>query len=70
MDLVPAGGIAYGDNLNFPYGAGPGACCGFDVHSGSWQMRLKQMRMDFLYQVATFNGAPHVSDQSASSLCG
>ena len=23
-------GKAYGDALNFPYGAGPGACCGFD----------------------------------------
>jgi starch-binding outer membrane protein, SusD/RagB family len=25
----PAGGKSYGDNLNFPYGGGPGACCGF-----------------------------------------
>jgi hypothetical protein len=26
-------GKAYGDALNFPYGAGPGACCGFDCPS-------------------------------------
>ncbi len=28
-DPACGGGKAYGDNLNFPYGAGPGACCGF-----------------------------------------
>jgi hypothetical protein len=29
----PSGGKAQGDVLNFPYGAGPGACCGFDCPS-------------------------------------
>jgi len=59
----PAGGKAYGDNLNFPYGAGPGACCGFDCPQQDLADAYKTDAnglplLDGTWQSAT----PHVSD--------
>ena len=69
----PAGGVAYGDNLNFPYGAGPGACCGFDVPTqdlaDAFKTDVNGLPLP-LTGAGAFNGAPHVSDQSASPYAG
>jgi hypothetical protein len=59
----PAGGKSYGDNLNFPYGAGPGACCGFDDPQQDLADAYKTDAnglplLDGTWQSAT----PHVSD--------
>ncbi len=67
------GGKAYGDNLNFPYGGGPGACCGFDNPT---QDLADAMKTDVtglplpLTGPGAFNSAPHVSDQSATPWVG
>jgi hypothetical protein len=69
----PADGIAYGDNLNFPYGAGPGACCGFDCPTQDLADAFKTNASGLplpLTGAGAFNGAPHVSDQSASPYSG
>ena len=69
----PAGGISYGDNLNFPYGAGPGACCGFDCPTQDLADAFKTDANGLplpLTGAGAFNGAPHVSDQSASPYSG
>ncbi len=69
----PGGGISYGDNLNFPYGAGPGACCGFDVPTQDLADAFKTDANGLplpLTGAGAFNGAPHVSDQSASPYAG
>jgi hypothetical protein len=69
----PAGGISYGDNLNFPYGAGPGACCGFDNPTqdlaDAFKTDVNGLPLP-LTGASAFNGAPHVSDQSASPYAG
>jgi hypothetical protein len=69
----PADGIAYGDNLNFPYGAGPGACCGFDCPTQDLADAFKTDANGLplpLIGAGAFNGAPHVSDQSATPYTG
>jgi hypothetical protein len=69
----PGGGIAYGDNLNFPYGAGPGACCGFDNPTqdlaDAFKTDVNGLPLP-LTGAGAFNGAPHVSDQSATPYAG
>ncbi len=69
----PSGGISYGDNLNFPYGAGPGACCGFDVPTqdlaDAFKTDVNGLPLP-LTGAGAFNGAPHVSDQSATPYAG
>jgi hypothetical protein len=68
-----AGGVSYGDNLNFPYGAGPGACCGFDDPTQDLADAFKTTAAGLplpLVGAGAFNGAPHVSDQSASPYAG
>jgi len=59
----PSGGKAYGDNLNFPYGGGPGACCGFfnpqqDLADAFKTDANGLPLLDGSWQSAT----PHVSD--------
>jgi hypothetical protein len=69
----PGGGISYGDNLNFPYGAGPGACCGFDNPTQDLADAFKTDANGLplpLNGAGAFNGAPHVSDQSATPYAG
>jgi hypothetical protein len=69
----PGGGISYGDNLNFPYGAGPGACCGFDDPTQDLADAFKTDANGLplpLVGAGAFNGAPHVSDQSATPYTG
>jgi hypothetical protein len=69
----PADGVAYGDNLNFPYGAGPGACCGFDCPTQDLADAFKTDANGLplpLIGAGAFNGAPHVSDQSATPYTG
>jgi len=68
----PAGGKASGDDLNFPYGAGPGACCGFDTPTQDLADAFKTTGGLPLPLVGAgaFNGAPHVSDQSATPYAG
>jgi hypothetical protein len=69
----PGGGISYGDNLNFPYGAGPGACCGFDNPTQDLADAFKTTAAGLplpLVGAGAFNGAPHVSDQSATPYTG
>jgi hypothetical protein len=58
----PAGGISYGDNLNFPYGAGPGACCGFDNPTQDLADAFKTDANGLAYLDGTWQNAPHVSD--------
>jgi hypothetical protein len=69
----PAGGISYGDVLNFPYGAGPGACCGFDNPTqdlaDAFKTDVNGLPLPLL-GASAFNGAPHVSDQSATPYTG
>jgi hypothetical protein len=66
----PAGGISYGDNLNFPYGAGPGACCGFDNPTQDLADAFKTDANGLPYLDGTWQNAPHVSDQSATPWTG
>jgi len=66
----PAGGKAYGDNLNFPYGGGPGACCGFDNPSQDVADAYKTDANGLPLPIATFNLAPHVSDQTPAAYVG
>jgi len=68
----PAGGLASGDDLNFPYGAGPGACCGFDNPTQDLADAYKTSAGLPLPLVGAgaFNSAPHVSDQSATPYVG
>lgn len=64
------GGKGYGDNLNFPYGGGPGACCGFDNPSQDVADAFKTDANGLPLPLATFNVANHVSDQTASAWTG
>lgn len=69
----PAGGKAYGDNLNFPYGGGPGACCGFDNPSQDLADAYKTDANGLplpLSGAGAFNLAPHVSDQTPGVYTG
>jgi starch-binding outer membrane protein, SusD/RagB family len=66
----PGGGKAYGDNLNFPYGGGPGACCGFDNPSQDVADAYKTDANGLPLPIATFNLAPHVSDQTPAAYIG
>jgi starch-binding outer membrane protein, SusD/RagB family len=68
----PAGGVSYGDNLNFPYGAGPGACCGFDDPTQDLADAFKTssgLPLP-LTGASAFNEGLHVSDQSATPYAG
>jgi hypothetical protein len=69
----PAGGISYGDNLNFPYGAGPGACCGFDDPTqdlaDAFKTDVNGLPLP-LTGAGAFNTGLHVSDQSATPYAG
>ena len=66
----PGGGKAFGDNLNFPYGGGPGACCGFDNPSQDVADACKTDANGLPLPIATFNLAPHVSDQTPAAYVG
>ncbi len=66
----PGGGKAFGDNLNFPYGGGPGACCGFDNPSQDVADAYKTDANGLPLPIATFNLAPHVSDQTPAAYVG
>jgi hypothetical protein len=66
----PAGGKSYGDNLNFPYGGGPGACCGFDNPSQDLADAFKTDINGLPLVGSSWQSAPHVSDQSASPYAG
>ncbi len=68
----PSGGVSYGDNLNFPYGAGPGACCGFDDPTQDLADAFKTtagLPLP-LTGAGAFNLGLHVSDQSATPYAG
>jgi starch-binding outer membrane protein, SusD/RagB family len=58
----PAGGKAYGDNLNFPYGGGPGACCGFFNPGQDLADAFKTDANGLPLANAAWQAAPHVSD--------
>jgi len=58
----PAGGKAYGDNLNFPYGGGPGACCGFMNPGQDLADAYKTDANGLPLTNAAWQSAPHVSD--------
>jgi hypothetical protein len=64
------GGKGYGDNLNFPYGGGPGACCGFDNPSQDVADAFKTDANGLPLPIASFNLAPHVSDQTPAAYTG
>lgn len=64
------GGKGYGDNLNFPYGGGPGACCGFDNPGQDVADAFKTDANGLPLPIATFNLAPHVSDQTPAAYTG
>ncbi len=64
------GGKGYGDNLNFPYGGGPGACCGFDNPSQDLADAFKTDANGLPLPIASFNLAPHVSDQTPAAYAG
>ncbi|HEY4936512.1 MAG TPA: RagB/SusD family nutrient uptake outer membrane protein [Puia sp.] len=66
----PAGGKGYGDKLNYPYNGGPGACCGFDVPTQDIADACKTDATGLPLPLATFNQAPHVSDQTAGAYVG
>jgi starch-binding outer membrane protein, SusD/RagB family len=68
----PAGGKAYGDNLNFPYGGGPGACCGFDNPTQNLADAMKTVGgLPLpLTGAGAFYNAPHVSDQTPGAWAG
>lgn len=54
----------YGDVLNFPYGAGPGACCGFFNPSQSLANAYKTDPVTGLPLLNTYFNAPNVSDST------
>jgi starch-binding outer membrane protein, SusD/RagB family len=56
------GGKAYGDNLNFPYGGGPGGCCGFDNPSQDVANAYKTDANGLPYLDGTWQNQPWVSD--------
>ncbi|HLX91673.1 MAG TPA: RagB/SusD family nutrient uptake outer membrane protein [Puia sp.] len=58
----PAGGKAYGDNLNFPYGGGPGACCGFFNPQQDLVDAFKTDAGGLPLLDGSWQAAPHVSD--------
>ncbi|HXB34332.1 MAG TPA: RagB/SusD family nutrient uptake outer membrane protein [Puia sp.] len=66
----PAGGISYGDNLNFPYGGGPGACCGFDNPTQDLANAFKTDANGLPFPDGSWQSAPDVSDQSATPWTG
>jgi hypothetical protein len=66
----PAGGKAYGDNLNFPYGGGPGACCGFDNPSQDLADAYKTDATGLPLPLASFDAGAQVSDQTPGAYAG
>jgi len=56
------GGKAYGDNLNFPYGAGPGACCGFFNPSQDVANAYKTDAIGLPFLDGSWQNQPWVSD--------
>jgi hypothetical protein len=61
-----ADGKAYGDALNFPYGAGPGACCGFDCPSQDLANAYKTDANGLPLQNLAWQNAPYVSNPGAA----
>lgn len=59
-------GKAYGDALNFPYGAGPGACCGFDNPSQDLANAYKTDANGLPYLDGSWQNAPYVSNPGAA----
>jgi hypothetical protein len=64
------GGKAYGDNLNFPYGAGPGACCGFDNPSQDVANAYKTDANGLPYLDQTWQNHPWISDPANPAWTG
>jgi starch-binding outer membrane protein, SusD/RagB family len=64
------GGKAYGDNLNFPYGAGPGACCGFDDPSQDLANAYKTDANGLPLPGVTWQNQPWVSDPANPAWTG
>ncbi|HEV2353750.1 MAG TPA: RagB/SusD family nutrient uptake outer membrane protein, partial [Puia sp.] len=62
----PGGGKAYGDNLNFPYGAGPGACCGFFNPSQDVANAYKTDATGLPYLDGSWQNHPWVSDPNGA----
>ena len=60
------GGKAYGDNLNFPYGAGPGACCGFFNPSQDAANAYKTDATGLPFIDGSWQAKPWVSDPSGA----
>ncbi|HLX90139.1 MAG TPA: RagB/SusD family nutrient uptake outer membrane protein [Puia sp.] len=58
----PAGGKAFGDNLNFPYGGGPGACCGFFNPQQDLADAYKTDANGMPLMDGSWQSPPHVSD--------
>ncbi|HET6256955.1 MAG TPA: RagB/SusD family nutrient uptake outer membrane protein [Puia sp.] len=63
-------GKAYGDVLNFPYGAGPGACCGFDNPSQDVANACKTDATGLPYLDGTWQNQPWVSDPDHAPWTG
>ena len=59
-------GKAYGDALNFPYGAGPGACCGFDNPGQDLANAYKTDANGLPLLGTAFQVAPGVSDPTGA----
>jgi starch-binding outer membrane protein, SusD/RagB family len=64
------GGKAYGDVLNFPYGAGPGACCGFFTPSQDVANAYKTDAGGLPYLDGSWQNHPWVSDPDAAAWTG
>lgn len=64
------GGKAYGDNLNFPYGAGPGACCGFFNPSQDVANAYKTDVNGLPFLDGSWQNHPWVSDPDAAAWTG
>lgn len=64
------GGKAYGDVLNFPYGAGPGACCGFFNPSQDVANAYKTDANGLPFLDGSWQNHPWVSDPDAAAWTG
>ena len=64
------GGKAYGDVLNFPYGAGPGACCGFFTPSQDVANAYKTDANGLPFLDGSWQNHPWVSDPDATAWTG
>jgi hypothetical protein len=63
-------GKSYGDELNFPYGAGPGACCGFDDPSQDLANAYKTDANGLPLPTNTWQANPWVSDPANPAWTG